>query len=140
MNMIDPIRLMLIEDALTVRQGLAALLATTLDMSVVGAERHSLTAVSLAQTLQPDVILLDAARKARVDIIPALKRACPQSRIIVLSTRGDADDLQYALQLGVQGYLLKDAILTDVVTAVREVCMGKTIFHPVLRQWLPQTV
>ena len=135
--MTAPVRIMIIDDAPNVRQGLKALLTTAPDIEIVAAERHAAQTVPIAAALHPDIIILDAARKGRFQLLPALRQQCPHAQILILTSRAEAEDVNYAIAEGVRGFLLKEALSTDLVTAVRDIFQGKTVFHPVLLSYLP---
>jgi NarL family two-component system response regulator LiaR len=115
-----------------VRQGLRALIDTTPDIQVVGEAADGLTAVQQANTLHPDIIIMDLVLPGLdgIEAIAAIKQADAQARILVLTNFSDEPRVLAALRAGAQGYLLKDAILTDVLTAIREVFAGKLTLHP----------
>src|SRR5262245_64029399 len=91
--MTDPIRVLVVDDHLVVRKGIRALLATEPDIEVVGEARDGVEAVTEAQRLQPDVVLMDLVMP-QMDGIAAIERILysqQDERILVL-TRFDADD------------------------------------------------
>lgn len=130
--MSDPITLLLVDDYAAVRQGLRALLATAPDMRVVGEAANGEEAVQQARQLQPDVIIMDLVlpRLDGLEAIKAIRRENGRASILVLTNFGDEQRVLTAVQAGAQGYLLKDAILTNIIQAVRAVHAGQLTLHP----------
>jgi len=126
------IGILIVDDYAVVRQGLRALIDTTPDIQVVGEAADGLTAVHQANILHPDIIIMDLVLPGLdgIEAIAAIKQADAEARILVLSNFSDEPRVLAALRAGAQGYLLKDAILTDVLTAIREVFAGKLTLHP----------
>ncbi len=128
----DPIKILIVDDYAVVRHGLRALIDTASGMVVVGEADDGLTAVQQAQHLRPDVIVMDLIMPGLdgIGAVSAIKQASPFSHILILSNFGEAQQVRDALRAGVHGYLLKDAVLTDVVKAIRDVHQGKLALHP----------
>jgi DNA-binding NarL/FixJ family response regulator len=128
----DPIRVLLVDDQEIVRQGLATILRYAAGIEVAGQAGDGLEAVALAQTLRPDVILMDL-KMPRLGGIPATRRirtALPETRVIILTTY-DADDLVFeGIKAGAQGYLLKDAAGETLAEAIRGVVRGESQLDP----------
>src|SRR5262245_48229464 len=104
-----PIRLLIVDDHAIVRQGLRAIIRVTADLELVGEAENGRTAVDLAATLQPDVVLMDLVMPELdgVTAIALIKRNQPAIRIIALTTFAEADLVLGAVQAGADGYLLK---------------------------------
>ncbi|MFN2135737.1 MAG: response regulator transcription factor [Candidatus Promineifilaceae bacterium] len=128
------IQILIVDDSTTVRQGLLALIDTAPDMTVVGQATDASTAIELTRRTQPDVIIFDpsAPLEQNINTIAALRQASGLTRILILTDDGDEQPVRAALQAGVQGYLLKDAVLTDVLTAIRRAFEGQIVLHPSL--------
>jgi NarL family two-component system response regulator LiaR len=136
------IGILIVDDYAVVRQGLRALIDTTPDIHVVGEAADGLTAVHQANALHPDIIIMDLVlpRLDGIEAITAIKRANAQVRILVLTNFGDEPRILAALGAGAQGYLLKDAVLTDVLTAIREVYAGRLALHPSISHILMRAI
>lgn len=138
-KMID---ILIVDDYAVVRQGLRALIDTTSDIQVVGEAADGVTAVDQARTLHPDIIIMDLVmpRLGGIEAIAAIKQADNETRILVLTNFSDEPRVLAALRAGAQGYLLKDAMLTDVLTAIRDVYAGKLTLHPSVNHVLMRSV
>lgn len=128
----DRIKVLIVDEYANVRQGLSALLQTAPDMVVVGEAGNGAAAVQKTRVLCPDVIIMDLIRPDHEGIaaIGAIKRESPQTRILVLTDFGEEHRVFSAFQSGAQGYLLKDAMMTNVVEAIRDIYDGKITLHP----------
>jgi DNA-binding NarL/FixJ family response regulator len=123
------LRLLVADDHPIVRAGLVAVLGQEPDLVVVAQAENGERAIALFQEHQPDVALMDL-RMPLIDGVEAIRRIVeefPAARILALTTyEGDAD-IRRALEAGAQGYLLKDMLLSDVITAVRKVHRGERV-------------
>ena len=126
------IKILIVDDYATVRQGLLALIDTAPDMLVVGEAADGITAVQKARDLHPDVVVMDLVVSGfdGIRAIKAIKQESPQARILILTNFSEERHVLAALGAGAQGYFLKDAVLTDVVDAIRDVNAGKLTLHP----------
>ena len=142
MAMDKQIKVLIVDDYAVVRHGLLALIDTAPDMIVVGEAEDGLTAVKKAQVLNPDVIVMDLVMPGLdgIGAIEAIKQDSPQTCILILTNFGDEYRVLTALRAGAQGYLLKDAVLTDVVEAIRDVHTGKLALHPSITHVLIQSM
>jgi NarL family two-component system response regulator LiaR len=104
------IKVLLVDDHAIVRKGIIALLETEADIQIVGEASNGLEAVGLAESLKPDVILMDLVMPGvnGVDAIRKIKAQEPAARILVLTSFGTDDKVFPALKAGALGYLLKD--------------------------------
>jgi DNA-binding NarL/FixJ family response regulator len=126
--MSDPIRIMIVEDHAVVRQGLAALLSTVGDFSIVAEAPDGEESIALYRACQPDVTLMDLRlpRMNGVEAITRIRGEFPQARIIVLTTFDGDEDIYRALQAGARGYLLKGMTAEQLMEAIRSVHAGKS--------------
>jgi DNA-binding NarL/FixJ family response regulator len=133
-----PLRILIADDHPLVRSGLRALLMATEDLEVVGEAATGEAAVTLAASLQPDVIVMDL-RMPGINGIEATRRivqATPHIRILVVTLFEDDDSVFAALRAGARGYLLKDANEVEVLRAIRAVSSGDAIFSATIAQRL----
>jgi len=128
----NPIRLLIVDDHAIVRQGLRAIIRVTADLELVGEADTGRTAVDLATTLQPDVVLMDLVMPELdgVTAIALIKRNQPAIRIIALTTFAEADLVLGAVQAGADGYLLKDVDVQELTGAIRTIHSGQPYLHP----------
>jgi len=128
----ETIRLLVADDQTIVRKGICALLATEPAIEVVGEAQDGQEAVEQAETLRPDVILMDLVMP-HVDGLEATRRILalqPEARILVLTSFAGDDQVLPAVKAGALGYLLKDAGLAALVQAIRQVHRGESSLHP----------
>ncbi len=140
--MAETIRILVADDHPVVRDGLIAILGTQPDFEVIGRAGNGLEVIELAETLQPDVILLDL-EMPEMDGVAALRRlraAWPQIRVIVFTAFDTDERIVGAVQAGVQGYLLKGAPREEIFNAVRVVFAGGSLLQPVVASRLLRQV
>lgn len=126
-----PIRVLLVDDHALVRGGVKALLQNEPDIRIVGEAGTLAAALDLLKDTQPDVLLLDIqlGKESGLDILPKLS-VSPKTRAIVLSSFLNAALAHTCTSYGVAGYLVKDTENLDLVSAVRMVAHGGTVFDP----------
>ncbi|MCU1700904.1 MAG: response regulator containing a CheY-like receiver domain and an DNA-binding domain [Mycobacterium sp.] len=125
-------RVLLVDDHPVVREGLRGMINAEDDLTVVGEAGSGAEAVALAESLCPDVILMDL-RMPDVDGVTATERilaASPSIRIVVVTTYESDADILRAVEAGAAGYLLKDASRLELAEAVRDAARGKTVLAP----------
>jgi DNA-binding NarL/FixJ family response regulator len=127
-----PIRVMVVEDHVIVREGLVSLLQANDDFQVIAEAGDGPSAVALFQQHRPDVTLMDLRlpRLDGVEVIRQLRRQYPDARFLVLTTYDTEDDVTRALQAGASGYLLKGTNRTTLRDAVRLVHAGRRYIPP----------
>jgi DNA-binding NarL/FixJ family response regulator len=130
------IRVLLVDDHVLVRDGLAVLLAGIGGFDIVGEAGTGEEALKQAQLLRPDVVLMDV-RLPDIDGVEATRRiraALPGTAVLMLTMYDDDATVFAAMQAGAQGYLLKDAEPDDVAGGIRAVTSGQAIFGPGVAQ------
>src|SRR3972149_10510482 len=130
----SPIRVLIVDDHLVVRQGLISLLESCKEIEVVGQAENGLTALSRTKSLNPDIILLDIRMpgSSGLDICRTLDMQSPKSRVIILTTYEEEDYLFRALRSGAWGYVLKTASYEELVDAIVSVASGHRPLRPAL--------
>jgi DNA-binding NarL/FixJ family response regulator len=131
------VRILIAEDQELVRQGLAALLAVD-DVTIVGEAEDGLGAVAMAQSLQPDVVLMDLSMPELdgVEATRRIKRQTPQVKVLVLTIANCERRVAEALAAGADGYALKKLGHGELMAAITAVCAGKTYLGPGLSEEL----
>jgi DNA-binding NarL/FixJ family response regulator len=128
----DPIRLLIVDDHPVVRDGLRGMFTGTSEVDVVGEAADGAEAVTLAEALRPDVILMDL-RMPGVDGVTAIGRLSERgldTRVLVLTTYDTEADVLPAIEAGATGYLLKDAPRDELFRAVRAAARGDSVLAP----------
>jgi two-component system NarL family response regulator len=129
----DPVaarhRVLIADDHPVVRAGLAAVIVQEPDFDLVAEADNGERAVTLFREHQPDIVLMDLRmpQLGGVEAIERITTEFPGARILALTTyEGDAD-IRRALRAGARGYLLKDMLLSDVISAIRTVLRGDRV-------------
>ena len=129
----QPIRILIADDHPVFRFGLRALLEAQSDIVVVGEAESGAAAVQMAQSLQPDVVLMDINMPG-LNGIEATKQimasATPPRTAVLIITMFDDDTVFTAVRAGARGYLLKGAQGDETLRAIRAVANGEVIFSP----------
>jgi DNA-binding NarL/FixJ family response regulator len=120
------------EDHTILREGLRALLSSQPDLNVVGEAADGIEAVRCIQKSTPDVILLDLSmpKMTGLDAIKEIKRISAETKIIVLTVHSSEEYILATLQAGADGYVLKEAHGTELMTAIRHVLDGRRYLSP----------
>ncbi len=128
------IRVVLADDHALVRQGFRRILEDEPDIAVVGEAGTGLEAIDLVRTTQPDVVVMDMAMPEMNGLHAAheILKLRPATRILILSMYSDDQYVRNALDAGVHGYILKGALETDMVRAIRSVAAGQQYLSPEL--------
>lgn len=130
----DPLRVLIADDHPLFRHGIQALLNATPDLEVVGEAKTGEEAISLATSLQPDVILMDIQMPV-ITGIEATRRILPispQIRILMVTMFEDESSVFTAMRAGARGYVLKDTEKVELLRAIRAVGAGEAIFSPAI--------
>jgi len=101
-------------------------------MEVVGEAADGIEAVEVANSLLPDVILMDLhmPRRDGIEAISEIKADTPEARILVLTSFTEDEKVYAAIKAGAMGYVLKDFSPQEILSAIREVHLGETSIHP----------
>ncbi len=128
------IRVLIVDDHVIVRKGIRALLAMQPDVEVVGEAGDGREALSRAEALGPDVVLMDLMMP-EMDGIEATRQITSrfsQTRVVVLTSFAADDKVFPALKAGALGYLLKDSSPADLLGSIRQVYRGESSLHPTI--------
>jgi DNA-binding NarL/FixJ family response regulator len=131
-NAAERIRIVIAEDQALVRRGTALLLSLEPDMEVVGLACDGVEAVALAQSLHPDIILMDLhmPRKGGVAATREISLMVPGTQVLVLTTLNDDETVFEAVRAGAHGYLLKDATEEELLETIRALRRGESRLTP----------
>ena len=126
------IRILLADDHAVVRQGFKMILGAQPDMEIVGEAGNGREAVELVEQLKPDIVVMDVAMP-ELNGIEATRRMAenaPHARVLALSMHKDSVYVREILRAGARGYLLKDSVAADLVSAVRAIAAGEGYLSP----------
>ncbi len=126
------IRILAVDDHALVRQGIAVLVGTQPDMTMVAEASNGREAIQQFRTYHPDITLMDLQMPEMngLDAIIAIRGEFPNAKIVVLTTyKGDVQILR-ALKAGAQGYLLKNTFHKELVETIRAVHAGRRALSP----------
>ena len=132
--MADKLSVLLVDDHSLVRLGFRRILEDAADIAVVGEASDGEDAVKLALKLRPKVIVMDCALP-KINGIEAMRRILeklPETRILMLSMHSEETLIRQALEAGAAGYILKNAMDLDLVSAIKKVADGKRVLDPQL--------
>jgi DNA-binding NarL/FixJ family response regulator len=137
----ESIRVLIVDDHAVVRKGLQMFLAAEPSIELVGEATNGRDAIAKAKELVPDVVLMDVVMP-QVDGIVAtqeIRRHCPGTEVIILTSFGEEDNVVAALQAGAIGYLLKDAQEDTLVEAIkaayrREPHLNQDVLHHLVKR------
>jgi two-component system response regulator NreC len=126
------IRVLLADDHAMVRKGFRLILEAQPDMEIAGEAGNGRDAVELAEKLHPDVVVMDVAMPELngIEATRRLAASSPHTRVLALSMHKDSVYVREILRAGARGYLLKDSIDTDLISAVRAVAKGDGYISP----------
>ena len=130
------IRLVLADDQRVVRDGLALLLGTIEDFTLVATAADGAEAIARAEEHAPDVVLMDLKMPGTdgVQATRAIAERLPDVAVLVLTTYADDETLIPALRAGARGYLTKDASAEEIEAAIRAVHAGRSYLEPAVQE------
>jgi len=132
------IRTLIVDDHGVLRAGLRALLAGEADLEVVGEAADGDEALRMAGELSPEVVLMDITMPG-MDGIEATRKLLaemPSARVLLLTVHADSSLLREALQAGAAGYILKRAVESELINAIRAVARGDLYIDPAMTRAL----
>jgi len=125
-------RVVLVEDHAIVREGLRSLLSSTKEFDVVGEEEDGGEAIRSIETLKPDLVLTDLSmpRMDGINMIRIIKNQSSKTKVIALTVHRGEEFVLATLKAGADGYVLKEATYSELMTAIRSVLKGKRYVSP----------
>ncbi|HEY0545532.1 MAG TPA: response regulator transcription factor [Pyrinomonadaceae bacterium] len=130
------LRIFLADDHKIMREGLRMLVNAQADMEVVGEADNGRAAVTLAQQLLPDVVVMDVSMPELngLKATEKLKGQCPRIKILTLTRHLDNGYLQQLLRAGASGYVLKQSTPEELLRAIHAVMIGQTYLDPAITE------
>ncbi len=130
----EPLRILLVDDHVLFRKGVASVLASRPDVQVVGEASDGLEAIARAQHTRPDIILMDVAMPNcdGLEATREIKRHLPDTKVIILTVSENSNDVFEALKCGAQGYLIKNLKPRQLFDTLETVARGEASFSGVI--------
>lgn len=137
----QPIRVMLVDDHLMVRRGLATFLMVFDDLKLVGEAENGTEAIQRCAEILPDVILMDMVMPGMdgVSATRAIRQQFPSVQVLALTSFKDKELIKNMLEAGAIGYLLKDVSSDDLAQAIRAAHIGRATLSPDVAQVIVHT-
>ena len=128
------IRILVADDHALVREGITAIMKLQEDLEVAGEAADGKETIRKAGKLRPDIVLMDIAMPGLggLEATVEIKKTHPEIKILVLSQYDDKEYVSRLLKAGVSGYILKHAVGTDLVAAIRAVAKGESYLYPAI--------
>lgn len=127
------LKVLIVDDHAIMREGLAVLLAAA-GMEVVGTAADGREAAQSARALAPDVVIMDLSMPGMngFEATREIRGRAPGIQVVVLSMHAGREHVHQAFDAGATGYVLKESAGTEVVAAVRAVCVGRRYVSPAI--------
>ena len=125
----NTIKVLLADDHLVVRMGIAAIISFEKDLLVIGETDNGIDAVRLARELKPDVIVMDLMmpRMSGADATVEILKENPAAKVLALTTFGTSQEIRKILDAGAAGALVKTSSQTEIIDAIRRVAAGRQV-------------
>jgi two-component system nitrate/nitrite response regulator NarL len=127
-----PVKLLLVDDHVLVRQGVARLLSQVDDVQIVGEARDGPEAIEKTRQLEPDLVLMDISlpTMSGLEATRTISEALPQVSVVLLTASEDPGDIYEAMTAGAKGYILKTTDHTELVRQLQQVIGGGMALAP----------
>jgi NarL family two-component system response regulator LiaR len=128
----ERVSVLIVDDHAVVRRGLRAFLESEEDIEVVGEATDGAEAVEKVQALLPDVVLMDLVMPGMggITAIREIGEISPSSRVLVLTSFSEDEQVFPSIKAGAMGYLLKDVLAEELGSAIRSVARGVFLLDP----------
>jgi two-component system response regulator NreC len=126
------IKVIIADDHALVREGIAAFLKFSEEIEVIAEASDGLEAIEKTNKLRPDIIIMDISmpKLGGLEAAIEIKKSQPDTKILILTQYEDEQYISRFLKIGVSGYLLKKAVGSDLISAIRAVDRGELYLHP----------
>ncbi len=137
-----PIRLVLADDHVIVREGIRHVLEDPAAFDIIGECGTAAEAIALASALRPDVLVLDISMPggSGLSAVPEILETAPATRVLMLSVHDDAEYILESVRAGAHGYCRKDSAPAELREAIRTVFRGDMYFSPLVAQQVAQAL
>ena len=127
-----PTRVLLADDHILIRAGLRLVVEQQPEFTVVGEAADGRQAVALAESLKPDIVVMDIGMPGLngIEACRQIRESLPDTQVVMLSMHSDEGYVLRALKAGARAYLLKDSAEADLARAIRAASEGKSFFSP----------
>ena len=124
------VRLVIVDDHALVRDGLRARLAVVAGLEVIGEAADGAQALQLADTLAPDLMLIDVGMRGMngIELATTLRQRHPAIKVLMLSMYDNREYVLSAIRAGARGYVLKESPAEEILAAISAVCVGGSYF------------
>lgn len=138
----DKIKVVIADDHSLMRQGVKQILELEKDIEVIGQAANGQEALDIIKLLNPDVVLLDINMPVLngVKTLKTIKDGNYPCKVIMLTIHSDREYLIETINIGANGYMLKDAESDSLISAIRDVYAGKSYIHPSLASELVKEI
>ena len=120
------INLLIADDHTMFLQGIVSLLEQESEINIVGKAVNGIEALEIIKTKKPDLVILDISMPEMdgIELSKILKKDFPEVKILVVSTHSNIKIISRLIRIGVNGYLLKNAEKSELLTAIRTIASG----------------
>lgn len=138
----NPARLLLVDDHPMLRRGLADLLSLEKDVEVIAEANHGMEALDILNQEIVDLVILDHTMPILngIETLKKIRELGIQTKVLLFTVSDNSKDVQDALHLGVDGYLLKDMEPEQIITDIRKILRGELVISPSLAPILAQAM
>lgn len=128
------IKVVIVDDHALIREGIKKLLELEESFDIVALAGDGIEALEVIEKVRPDVVLLDInmPNMNGIDCLKQIKAVYPDTKVVMLTIHEDAEYLIETINIGAEGYVLKDADVSSLVKAIQKVVQGEVYIHPTL--------